>query len=62
MITYWLKLLCTDNCILKILYDDMYESSILKPKDNLNWSCTIRDILSHYGLNDEWLSQMLTYF
>ena len=29
MICYWLKLLETDNCIQKNLYEDMYESSFL---------------------------------
>ena len=24
MLKYWLKLLCTDNCILKCLYEDMF--------------------------------------
>jgi hypothetical protein len=57
MICYWLKLLETDNCILKNLYEDMYESSFLKLNDKLNWSCKIRDILYRYGFNDFWLSQ-----
>ena len=57
MICYWLKLLETDNCILKNLYEDMYESTCLKLNDKLNWSCKIRDILYRYGFNDVWLSQ-----
>jgi hypothetical protein len=31
MLRYWFKLLYTDNCILKCLYEDMLESSELKP-------------------------------
>ena len=45
MICYWLKLVETDNCILKNLYEDMYESSFLKLNDKLNCSCKIRDII-----------------
>ena len=45
MVTYWLKLLSTDNCILRTIYDNMYESSNAKPNDRLNWACKIRDIL-----------------
>ena len=57
MISYWLRLLDTDNCILKQLYEDMYESSFDKPNDKLNWSCKIRDLLCKYGFNDVWLAQ-----
>jgi hypothetical protein len=35
---YWFKLLYTDNCILKYLYEDMFESSVVKPNDKLNWA------------------------
>ena len=57
VICYWLKLLETDNCILKHLYENMYASSFLKLNDKLNWSCKIRDILYRYGFSDVWLSQ-----
>jgi hypothetical protein len=33
MLRYWFKLLCTDNCILKCLY----ESSVVKPNDKLTF-------------------------
>ena len=55
---YWLKLLETDNCILKNLYEDMYESSFLKLNDKLNWSCKIVVYAIYYyryGFNDVWL-------
>ena len=48
MLRYWFKLLCTDNCILKCLYEDMYESSVVKPNDKLNWACRVRDVLFKY--------------
>ena len=43
MLRYWFKLLYTDNCILKCLYEDMFESSVVKPNDKLNWACKIRE-------------------
>ena len=52
MMRYWLKLLETDNCILKSIYDDMYESSLLKPNDKLNWCCKIKYLLNTFGFND----------
>ena len=48
MLRYWFKLLCTDNCILKCVYEDMYESSVVKPNDKLNWAYRVRDILFKY--------------
>jgi hypothetical protein len=49
MLRYWFKLLCTDNCILKCLYEDMYESSVVKLNDKLNWAYRVRDILFKYA-------------
>ena len=57
MIKYWCKLLKTDNCILQNCYNEMYESSHVKPNDKLNWSCKIRDLLCNYGFNYVWLTQ-----
>ena len=45
MLRYWFKLLCADNCILKCLYEDMFESSVVKPNDKLNWAW-----ISQYGM------------
>ena len=57
MLRYWFKLLCTDNCILKCFYEDMFESSVVKPNDKLNWACRVRDILFQYGFHNIWISQ-----
>ena len=35
----------------------MFESSVFKSNDKLNWGCKIRDILCKYGFNHVWLSQ-----
>jgi hypothetical protein len=50
MLRYWFKLLCTDNCILKCLCEEMFESSVVKPNDKLNWACRVRDIKVAFGL------------
>jgi hypothetical protein len=52
---YWLRLLYTDNCILKCLYEDMFESSVVQPNDKLNRACKVRDILFKYGFNNIWI-------
>ena len=41
MLRYCFKFLYTDNCILKCLYEDMFESSVVKPNDKLNWACRV---------------------
>ena len=61
MLRYWFKLFCTDNCILKCLYEDMYESSVVKPNDKLNWACRVRDILFKYGFYNIWISQCVNH-
>ena len=58
---YWFKLLYTDNCILKYLYEDMFESSVVKPNDKLNWACRVRDILFKYGFHNIWISQYVNH-
>ena len=61
MLRYWFKLLYTDNCILKCLYEDMFESSVVKPNDKLNWACKVRDILFKYGFNNICISQYVNH-
>ena len=57
MVNYWLKILSTENCILKNCYDEMYDRSFIKKNDKQNWCCKIRDILFRYGFNYVWLNQ-----
>ena len=61
MLRYWFKLLYTRNCILKCLYEDMFESSVVKPNDKLNWACKVRDILFKYGFNNICISQYVNH-
>ena len=35
----------------------MYESSVVKPNDKLNWASRVRDILFKYGFYNIWISQ-----
>jgi hypothetical protein len=57
MLKYWFRILKTENCILKNCYEDMFESSVFKSNDKLNWGCKIRDTFCKYGFNHVWLSQ-----
>ena len=41
MLKYWFKILKTENCILKNCYENMFESSVFKSNDKLNWGCKI---------------------
>ena len=50
MLKYWFKILKTEKFILKNCYEDMFESSVFKSNDKLNWGCKIRDILCKYDL------------
>jgi hypothetical protein len=42
MLKYWIKILKTENCILKNCCEDMFESSVFKSNDKLYWGCKIR--------------------
>ena len=48
-------------CILKCLYESMFESSVVKPNDKLNWACRVRDILFKYGFHNIWISQYVNH-
>jgi hypothetical protein len=39
----------------------MYESSVVKPNDKLNWVCRVRDILFKYGFYNIWISQYVNH-
>jgi hypothetical protein len=61
MLRYWFKFLYTDNCILKCLYEDMFESSVVKSNDILNLACKVKDILFKYGFHNFWISQYVNH-
>ena len=55
MLKYWVKLLKTDNCILKHLYLNMFHAY---SKNNApNWLSEIRSVLISIGMNDVWQTQ-----
>ena len=39
----------------------MYESSVVKPNDKLNWACRVRDILFKYNFYNIWISQYVNF-
>ena len=57
MLKYWLKLLQTDNCILKNLYHNMYHANVTNNVQN--WLFEIRKILISLGMNDVWQNQFV---
>jgi hypothetical protein len=54
IVKYWLKLLGTDNCILKALYDDMLENV-----DSINWLHQVKCLLFELGFGDVWVNQQV---
>jgi hypothetical protein len=51
MLKYWFKILKTENCILKNCCEDMFESSVFKSNDKLNWGCKIQGKLCCFNIN-----------
>jgi hypothetical protein len=46
MLKYWIKILKTENCC-----EDMFESSVFKSNDKLNWGCKIRGKFFCFNIN-----------
>jgi exonuclease III len=59
-VKYWTKLLTTDNCILKTIYQDMFEMCVKTPHKQLNWLSCIRDDLCAVGMGDVWRQQCIS--
>ena len=55
VVKYWLRLLKTDNCILKTLYADMLPNCNLN--DNENFLQNLTNMLLSLGFADMWYSQ-----
>ena len=55
MLKYWVKLLKTDNCIMRNLYINLHDAC---SKNNVsNWLSEVRTILISIGMNDVWQKQ-----
>ena len=52
IIKYWLKLIKSDNCILKSVYEDMVECN----HRNCNWRCQVKHLLLTSGFGDVWFN------
>lgn len=58
IIKYWLKLLNSDNCVLKACYNDMYDR--IDSDGKYNWLVQVKDLLCRHGFNDIWLQQSVS--
>ena len=56
IVKHWLKLLNTDNCILKECYATLYDECLKKPRA-INWVSQIWDILLTNGFGYIWYNQ-----
>ena len=56
IVKYWIKLLNTDNCILKECYSTYYDECLINPRA-INWVSQIRDILLTNGFGYIWYNQ-----
>lgn len=52
ILKYWVKILSTHNCILKQLYDEMYDN----PHHN-SWISDVKDLLCSLGFSNVWYLQ-----
>jgi hypothetical protein len=50
IIKYWFKLLATENCILKSIYEN-----IVRCNENKYWGNKIKELLCKYGFQEVWL-------
>ena len=55
-VKYWLKLLNTDNCILKQCYATLYDDCLKKTR-TINWVSQVRDVLLNTGFGYIWYTQ-----
>ena len=62
IIKYWVRLLHTKNCILKAIYDDMYDRC--NSNNATCWLCNVKCMLFELGFGDGMLKmkQMMNYF
>ena len=55
ILKYWLKLIHTDNVILKRIYQNSLERCKLGSKNN--WANKVKTLLDTFGFSDYWLYQ-----
>ena len=54
---YWLKLIKTNNCVLKSCYDALFDLNIRKPSCKLNWIYEVKSDLCRSGFSNIWIAQ-----
>ena len=60
MFKFWFKVLCSENCIIKNCYGELYNNCERMNKSNRNWACCIKDKLFEIGLGYVWDEQNKT--
>ena len=56
IVKYWIKLLNTNNIILKTLYEDMFANI-----ESQNWLCQVKDLLLSLGFGYVWYNQYVSH-
>ena len=57
ILKYWVKLLNTDNRILKSAYANLLDLNISQPASKDNWAGFVKNNLQRLGFDDIWASQ-----
>lgn len=60
MFKFWFEVLCSENCIIKNCYGELYNNCERMNKSNRNWACCIKDKLFEIGLGYVWDEQNKT--
>ena len=61
LIKYWLKLVNTENCILKELYKDNFERILYNRQNSVkSWLYGVRNLLCSIGLGEVWFCHNIT--
>ena len=60
MFKFWFKVLCSENCIIKNCYGELYNNCERMNKSNRKWACCIKDKLFEISLGYVWDEQSKT--
>lgn len=60
IVKFWFKLLESENCIMKSIYQDMFERAKKYPCVKYNWLLNVKHLLFSLGFGEVWYSQNVT--
>lgn len=60
IVKFWFKLLESENCIMKSIYQDMFERAEKYPCVKYNWLLNVKHLLFSLGFGEVWYSQNVT--